>query len=251
MTLTEQIKETIELIKHTDINGCITGSSMLDADFDTWESHPDIDVFVYTEPELQYAVNLLMMKHGFEVLTPGEAWKLGRTRKKKYKKDAPLSTLKLKKDDVIVNVTWKNDKENIFEVLSSFDMSIIMVGYDIHKKVMLDLRCGWNGMVPEDPEDRWSHDPKVAKPNPLRDQDVDRYGVEMWVRQWDRVIKYWNRGFDTRPMAKFYINLINGVIDNGYLFNTEKSIQSFDEFVSIYEPLRDKMVEWLEDKEDC
>lgn len=251
MSLTKDIKDTIELLKQTDINGCITGSSMLDCDFDTWDSAPDIDVFVYTEPQLQYAANLLMFKHDFEPLSAGEAWKLNRVQNKGSQKKAPLSTVKLKHGEVVVNITYKQWKNNIFSVLSSFDMSIIMIGYDIHKHVMLDLRCGWPGMVPEDPDHRWSGSPKVAKPNPLRDQDVDMYGTEMWIRQFDRVIKYWNRGFDTRPMAEFYIKLVNGVIEKGQLFDTARSTAAYQEFITAYEPLRDKMVQWLNDKEAC
>jgi len=251
MSLTSDIKDTIELLKQTDINGCITGSSMLNCNFDHWDSHPDIDLFVYTEPQLQYAANMLMFKYGFEPLSPGEEWKLGRVQNKGMQRNAYLSTVKLKRGDVIVNITYKQYKNNIFAVLSSFDMSIIMVGYDIRKHVMLDLRCGWGQMVPEDPDNRWSPDINTAYPNPLRDQDVDMYGAEMWIRQFDRVIKYWNRGFDTRPMAKFYIRLINEVIEKGQLFQTDKSTAAYQGFVTTYEPLRDKMVQWLNDKEDC
>ncbi len=251
MSLTKDIKDAIELLKHTDINGCITGSSMLDVNFDHWDSAPDIDVFVYTEPQLQYAANLLMFKYGFEPLSAGEEWKLNRVQNKGSQKNSYLSTVKLKKGEVIVNITYKQYKNNIFAVLSSFDMSIIMVGYDIRKHVMLDLRCGWDGMVPEDPERRWSTSVRVAVPNPLRDQDVDMYGAEMWVRQFDRMIKYWGRGFDTRPMARFYIRLIEDVIAKGQLFQTDKSEAAYQGFITTYEPLRDKMVEWLKDKEDC
>lgn len=251
MSLTSDIKDTIELLKQTDINGCITGSSMLDADFDMWDSAPDIDVFVYTEPQLQYAVNLLMFKHGFEPLSPGEEWKLDRVQNKGGNRNAYLSTIKLKRGDVVVNITYKQWKNNIFALLSSFDMSIIMVGYDIRKHVLLDLRCGWKDMVVEDDDGRWSPGVRIAYPNPLRDQDVDMYGAEMWVRQFDRCIKYWNRGFDTRPMARFYVELVNGVIEKGQLFQTDKSSAAYQGFVTTYEPLRDKMVAWLASKEDC
>lgn len=251
MSLTRDIKDTIELLKQTDINGCITGSSMLDCDFDFWDSAPDIDVFVYTEPQLQYAANLLMFKYGFEPLSAGEDWKLQRVQNKGSNKNSYLSTIKLKRDDVVVNITYKSYKNNIFSVLSSFDMTIIMIGYDIRKKVLLDLRVGWEGMVKEDDYNRWSKSTQIAKPNPLRDQDVDMYGAEMWVRQFDRCIKYWGRGFDTRPMARFYVDLIDGVIEKGQLFQTDKSEAAYQGFITTYEPLRDKMVEWLWSKEDC
>ena len=246
------IKDTIELLKNTDIYGCITGSSMLpDVNFDEWDSIPDIDLFVYYEPQLVDAMGLLMYKHGFEMCGAGEEWKRERARTRGGNKKDFLQTVKLRKGNVIVNITYKYGKTKLTDVLSSFDMSIIMIGYDIRKHVTLDLRKAWPGMVPADEEERWSHDVKVAVPNPLRDQDVDMYGAEMWVRQFDRVIKYWNRGFDTRPMADFYIDLIDGVIEKGQLFATDRSSAAYKDFVETYEPLRDKMVQWLNDKEDC
>ncbi len=251
MSLTQEIKETIELLKELDIYGCITGSSMLDKDFDEWDEHPDIDVFVYYNNELLNAARMLIDCYGFEPATEGEAWKIDRIRKAIKQKDAVLQTVKLRKGNVVVNLTFKYGKTNMLAVLSSFDMSIIMVGYDIETKSMLDLRESCKSMVPDDPNGKWPTCKNIAVPNPLRKQDVDMYGTEMWVRQFDRVIKYWNRGFDTRPMARFYISLIEGVIRKGQLFDTTKSSAAYQEFVDTYEPLKNKMVQWLNDKEDC
>lgn len=247
----DKAMEVIELLKGTGINGCITGSSMIGGeDMDGWDSQPDIDLFVYAKPQLQYAANLLMMKYGFKPANAGEEWKLARINEHEQQRKMPLSTVKLERDGIIVNVTWKDGKNNIFSVLASFDMSIIMVGYDIRKGVMLDLRTA-KGMVLEDRDGRWSPSEKVAYPNPLRDQDVDMYGTEMWVRQFSRVIKYWNRGYDTRPMARFYLKLIDGVLMKGALFQTDKSQAAYDEFESVYEPMRDQIKSWLDDKEGC
>ena len=250
MTLTQEIKDTIEMLKGTGINGCITGSSMLDEDFDTWTSHPDIDVFVFAEPQLLNAADLLIYRHGFEPLSKGEEWKLGRIRNRGMQRNASLQTIKLKKGNVVVNITWKYGKTTMASVLASFDMSIIMIGYDIRHGFGMDLRTKGT-CVFDDKGNKWSDDPRVAVPNPLRDQDADMYGTEMWIRQFDRVIKYWDRGFDTREMARFYIRLIDQVISNGKLFASEAADQAFNGFVTTYEPLRDKMVEWLKDKEDC
>lgn len=250
MTFTEQMKQAMDELKESGINGCFAGSSMTGADFDLWESKPDIDIFVYEEPELLHACDYLRWQLGYEPLNPGEEWKLNRQRKKASGYKNNLATLKLKRGEIIVNVTYKRWKNNIFSVLSSFDMSIIMVGYDIPKHVMLDLRCGWDGMVPEDPDNRWSHDINVAVPNPLRNQDCDLYEVEMWVRQFNRCIKYWDRGYDTRPMARFYIDAITKVIETGSLFSTDKSQAVYDEFVEVYTPVKEKMQAWLADKED-
>ena len=251
MGITNKIKETIEMLKQTDIDGCITGSSMLDEDFDAWADVPDIDVFVYQPNQQLYAIDLLMFKHGFKPWSPGELWKINRIKSRGMQKSAYLSTVKLMKDGVIVNISYKTGKNNMFNVLSSFDMSIIMIGYDIKKHILLDLRCGWKDMVVEDCYGYWSDNPRVAVPNPLRDQDVDMYGVEMWVRQFDRVIKYWNRGFDTRQMARFYIDSIDRVIRDGALFASDKSTAAYTAFVEEYGPMRDKMKAWLVGKEEC
>jgi len=251
MTITEQINAAIEELKATDIEGCITGSTMTRLNFDEWAEKPDIDVFVYRKAGLLYAADLLMMKLGYEPLSEGEAWKLERVRSGDYdQKNNKLATLKFKRGDVIVNVTYKYGKSNMFAVLSSFDMSIIMVGYDIQRNILLDLRVGWDGMVPEDPNGMWSKSIWTAVPNPLRKQDTDMYGTEMWVRQFNRVIKYWDRGFDTRPMARFYVKAINRVLEKGQLFNTDRSAEAYAAFESTYVPLRDRMQAWLEEKED-
>ena len=251
MSLTQEIRDTIEFLKESDINGCITGSSMIpDADFDTWDNVPDIDVFVYNEMQLLHASDMRIYKHGFELLSAGEEWKFDRVCNRSAQGNAALTTMKLKRGNVVVNITYKKWKNNIMSVLASFDMSCIMIGYDIPFGWGIDMRTK-DIKVFDDKHHRWSDDPKVAMPNPMRKQDVDMYGTEMWVRQFDRVIKYWNRHVDTRPMARFYIKLINEVIDRGRLFDSEKSESMFEGFVTTYEPLRDKMVEWLNDKEDC
>ena len=251
MSLTEKIHNTIELLKELPINGCITGSSMIpDADFDSWDSVPDIDVFVYTEMQLLHVSDMLLTGYGFKLLNAGEEWKYDRVCNYGMQKKAFLTTLKLENDGVIVNVTFKRNKSTIVDVLASFDMSCIMIGYDIPFGWGIDMRTK-DVKIFDDRHNRWADNPNESKPNPMRKQDADMYTVEMWVRQFSRVIKYWNRGIDTRPMARFYIDLIDKVIETGALFSSDKSVSAYEEFVTTYTPLRNKMKEWLEDKEDC
>lgn len=251
MTLTEQIHKTIEELKSLPIIGCITGSSMIpDANFDEWDSHPDIDVFVYYEQQLQWTVAMLLYEYGFKMLDSKEDWKLSRLNTKGTDKKNFLTTLKVKRDDVIVNITYKKNRNNIVSVLASFDMSCIMIGYDIPYGWGIDMRTS-DVKIFDDKNNRWSSDPKVSVPNPMRKQDADIYTTEMWVRQFDRVIKYWNRGIDTRPMAQFYIDLITQTIEKGALFTSETALANYNEFVETYEPLREKMILWLADKEEC
>ena len=250
MGLNKDIAETIDILKQSDIIGCITGSCMIpEADFESWPTVPDVDVFVYQRNGLLYACDYLMMKHGFQPLNEGEGWKIDRVRRGKFQQNKPLTTVKLRHGEAIVNITWKKGRQSLCDVLQSFDMSIIMRGYDIERGYLLDLRCGWPGMVDGDTEHRWSDSPWKAVPNPMRNQDFDMYTVAQWVRQFDRVIKYAGRGFDTTEMARFYIEGITAVIEKGSLFSTERSTELYESFVKTYQPIKERMVEWLKQYE--
>lgn len=249
MSINEKVDNTIHMLLHSDINGCIAGSSMIGANFDEWDEAPDVDVFVYSEHWLTNAVTWLL-DNGWTIYSPGDEWKYNRCLDRGMAYKQPVNTLKVIRDGLIVNVSYKKEKRKLADVLASFDMSIIMIGVDIRTGVVLDLRCG-GGMSTMKPDLMVLPQASgVAVPNPLRKQDTDMYGTEMWVRQFNRVIKYWNRGYDTRPMARFYIKLIDETIDKGQLFSTQKSEAAFSEFKGMFEPLREQMVEWLRDKEE-
>jgi len=234
--LSQKIAETIDELKGSDIYGCITGSCMLvnECDLDTWDAVPDIDIFVYTPEAFVEAFTELKYRYGFNELTKGEAWKQKRTIEHGLQKSA-LTTTKLERDGVIVNVSCRKNQHTVLDVISAFDMSIIMRGYDIKTKQLLDMRG----------DEKWT-----ASPNPYRNQDYDLYTVDQWIRQFDRVKKYWDRGFDTRPMARFYIQMIDGVLDVGSLFDSEKATGLFEEFASNFKECRAKIETWLKDKED-
>lgn len=251
MSINREIRDTIALLKELPINGCISGSSMIpEADFDSWQSVPDVDVFVYSDMQLLFASTLLIGAYGFEPASLAEEQKLEWLRNDGCNKKAALTTIKVKRNNVIVNLTYKKWKNTLVGVLASFDQSCIMIGYDIPFGWGIDMRTK-DVKVFDDRGGKWSDDPNVSMPNPMRKQNADRYTTAQWVRQFDRVIKYWNRGIDTRPMARFYIDLINEVIGKGAVFASEKDIACYEEFVEMYAPLRDKMVEWLKDKEEC
>lgn len=250
-TLKEKVAATIELVKTLPIDGCITGSCMLPGfDPDGWGTTPDIDVFVFGENELVSAIDLA--RYALK-MTPGsgtkrseqqEEWKLDRLKQAGLNYKIGITTYKFFCDGVILNFTYKQRKFHgrwvpILDtpgVLQSFDMSIVMQGYDIKHHVMYDMRVG---------------DPKVAVPNPLRDHDCVMWTVAKWVRQFDRVVKYWNRGFDTRPMAKFYLDMIDECISAGCLFDSEESQEAFELFAKEFLEKRATIAEWYEQhKED-
>lgn len=250
-TIQEKIKSTINAVKTLPINGCITGSCMLPTfDPEGWSSTPDVDVFVFGEGELYHMVDLcryaLRMEPGMG--TPRsrkqEEWKLGRLNSAGLNRKIGITTYKFYYDGVIINVTHKMSKHGghwipaltTADVLSTFDMSIVMQGYDIKHHVHYDMRVG---------------DPMVAIPNPLREQDCMLWTVAKWVRQFDRVIKYYNRGFDTRPMAEFYLKMIDEAIKVGNLFDSEESKDRFESMSHEFIEKRAAIAEWLEEhKED-
>lgn len=246
-----KIADAIELVKTLPIDGCITGSCLLPGfDPESWGTVPDVDIFLFGEAELVRACELA--QHALK-MEPGsgtqrsrlqEEWKLGRLHDAGLNNRIGVTTYKFFCDGVILNLTFKQRKFHgrwvpILDtpgVLQSFDMSIVMQGYDIKHHVMYDMRTG---------------DPKVATPNPLRDHDCVMWTVSKWVRQFDRVVKYYNRGFDTRPMAKFYLDMIDSCIEAGCLFDSEESKQAFESFSNEFLEKRANIADWYDaHKED-
>ena len=246
-----KIESAIRLVKTLPIDGCITGSCLLPGfDPDGWGTKPDIDVFVFGEDELVKAVTLA--EHGL-MMTPGkgtrrteeqERWKLDRLYKAGLNRRLGITTYTFWCDGIMLNLTFKQRKFHgrwvpllsTPDVLQSFDMSIVMQGYDIRHHVHYDMRTG---------------DPMVATPNPLRDHDCVMWTVAKWVRQFDRVVKYYNRGFDTRPMARFYLDMIDGCIEAGCLFDSEESQEAFETFSQEFLEKRAVIADWYEaHKED-
>ena len=250
-TLKEKVMSAIELVKTLPIDGCITGSCMLPGfDPEGWGTVPDVDVFVFGENELTSAIEIA--RHALKMV-PGsgtersqrqEEWKLQRLKQSGLNYKLGITTYKFFCEGVILNFTFKQRKFrgrwvpilSTPDVLQSFDMSIVMQGYDIRHHVLYDMRVG---------------DPKVAIPNPLRDHDFVMWTVAKWVRQFDRVVKYYNRGFDTRPMAKFYLDMIDGCIEAGCLFDSEESQEAFESFSKEFLEKRAAIADWYDaHKED-
>jgi len=249
-TSKEKIAAAIELIKTLPINGCITGSCLMEGfDPDEWGCKPDIDVFVFSEVELVRAIDLaiyvLNMEPGLGTVRSNEqeTWKINRLRESGVNNKIGITTYKFYDDGIVLNVTFKMSKVNgrwvpltsTAQVLESFDMSIVMQGYDIKHRVHYDMRVG---------------DPKVAEPNPLRDHDCMMWTVAKWIRQFDRVVKYYNRGFDTRPMARFYIEMIDQCIKAGCLFDSDDSSKMFVEFSQEFVEKRNDIEAWLNEHEE-
>ena len=251
LTIKEKIEVAIDVVKALPIDGCITGSCLLpNFDPEGWGTTPDIDVFVFGENELvsaieiaQHALKMIPGK-GTERTRKQEEWKLSRLKQVGLNYKLGITTYTFYCEGIMLNFTFKQRKFHgrwipILDtpgVLQSFDMSIVMQGYDIKHHVLYDMRTG---------------DPNVATPNPLRDHDCVMWTVAKWVRQFDRVVKYYNRGFDTRPMAKFYLDMIDECIEAGCLFDSEESQEAFESFSKEFLEKRATIADWYEaHKED-
>lgn len=249
----EKIERAIDVVKTMPVNGCITGSCLLPGfDPELWGTSPDIDVFVYSEDDLVRACTIA--EFGLK-MTPGkgtqrseqqERWKLDRLYKAGLNHKIGITTYTFWSDGVMLNFTFKQTKSqgrwvnliNAPSVLMSFDMSIVMQAYDIKSRTMFDLRPD---NVPV----------TTAIPNPLRDHDCVMWTVAKWVRQFDRVVKYYDRGFDTRPMAEFYLEMIDECIAAGCLFDSSESHEAFDSFSNEFLEKRAQIQEWYDaHKED-
>jgi len=248
----EKINMAVEVVKKMPINGCITGSCFLPIfEPDAWGSTPDVDVFVYSEEDLvravTYAEHVLRMKPGTgsDRSEAQERWKLDRLFQNGLNYKIGITTYKFYCEGVILNFTFKQTKVrghwvpivNAPSVIMSFDMSIVMQAYDIKSRVMFDLR-------PDDVP------VTTAVPNPLRDHDCMMWTVAKWIRQFDRVVKYYSRGYDTRPMAKFYLDMIDDCIEAGCLFDSEESNQAFNSFSNEFLEKRKVIADWLEEHEE-
>lgn len=249
--VTALIRKNQEMLKHSGINGCITGSSMLpNKNFDVWGEDPDIDIFTYTEEAFAEAIAILENRYGFKKgaldssnnknTAAQESWKYHRiiTRGMDYKRGY-VNTMKLNNGEVTVNVSIKQYAKTALEVIQSFDMSIIMIAYDIPTGNTIDLRRCFA-----------HHDENIADINWLRNTDIDAMTVSYWVRQHTRNIKYWNRGFDTRPVAKAYVKMIDQLEETGCIWSSEKANDFFSEISEELKVCREQIVEWLKEKDD-
>lgn len=190
----EQIDNAIDWLKEQDIKGCITGSCLLD-----YFEGQDIDCFVYDEKSFNKLLFAMHHNNMFTILDPLEKWKfeqyINKNNSTFYK--FGLITIKFNYNTCVeINVILKKKCNDIFSVLSSFDLDIICKGYDIETKQYLDLsqnlpdkKTTWN---------RWN---------------TTYYSDEIWaisrvLRQLNRCFKYHKRGYNTDEVVEKYVELL-------------------------------------------
>jgi hypothetical protein len=204
----KQIDASIEWIKKQPINGCITGSCLLD-----YFEGQDIDVFVYDEKSFVKILFAMYHNDMFTILDPLEEWKFEQYISKNdstfYK--FGLVTIKFNYNTCVpINIILKKKCQDIFSVLSSFDLDIICKGYDIQTKQYLDL--SENG------------DTKIATWNKW---NTSYYSEEIWkmsriLRQLERCFKYHKRGYNTDAVILKYIDILDKLTAFENIFNSNK-----------------------------
>lgn len=203
----EQIDNAIELIKKQDVNGCITGSILLD-----YFEGADIDIFMYDKSSFNKLLFFMHYNPMFTILDKLELHKFNEyiNEDKSSLDSIGLITIKFKYNLCIdVNVVFKKFHKNIFDVLSNFDLDIIANGYDIKTGNYLSLRTT-TGL--EGTWNKWN---------------TSYYKCNLWsckrlLRQFSRVVKYTERGYNLETVTDKYISLIEEILSKDNIYKTEK-----------------------------
>lgn len=212
----EQINNALAWLKTQEIDGCITGSCLLD-----YFEGQDIDIFAYNEAAFTKLLYSMYHNPKFLLTDPLEKWKFKDWTENPFKgslKKLGLITIKFTYNTCVeVNIIYKQRNQSIFDVLSSFDIDIICMGYDLKSKKILDLSenkstkvATWN---------KWNklfYDPNI-------------WAISRILRQFERVIKYHKRGYNTDLIALKYKELLEGMLSYENIFSSE----SLDEKINI------------------
>ena len=187
-------------LKH--VRGCITGSSLLGY---FPKSNQDVDLFVYDETALNKVLTTLDNDPRFLILALGEQKKFDlqiNVHRNSFKTKDFIQTIKFVYNTCIpVNIILKPYTKDIFSVLSSFDMDIISIGYDVETKQILDLGNAENRKLHIADYNKWNI--KFDKP--------DLWNAGHLLRQIERVIKYYKRGYNTDLVMEKYIQIIDTI----------------------------------------
>lgn len=230
----EQIDSAVEYLKTQNIEGCITGSALLD-----YFEGQDIDVFVYNEQSFNKLLFALHYNPMFQLLEPIEKWKFddyvnsGKSSIKKF----GLISVKFKYNLAVdVNVVFKKTCTDAFSVISSFDLNIICKAFDIRSKQTLDL-TGNTGKVAY--WNKWN----------VNYYETDIWGTARLLRQLERCFKYHKRGYNTDNLVNKYIEIIGKVSEYEVIFNSDDFKTRVDIFKGNLDIVKQICEKWLETHE--
>lgn len=228
----EQIDNAIELLKKQEINGCITGSCLLD-----YFEGQDIDLFTYDKASFTKLLYFMYYNPMFNILDPLEKHKFEEfTNEDKSSLDSlGLITIKFKYNLCVdVNVIFKKFNKTCFDVVSNFDLDIITTAYDIKTGKTISLREStgkvgtwnkWNGTF----------------------YKCNFWGTKRLLRQFERVIKYTQRGYDLTSVTDKYIEIIEEIILTDNFYKSEKGNKYFEDTIEQFEVVLKILKVWKRD----
>lgn len=219
----EQFEKAIELIKEQEnISACITGSCMLGYK-DGWNQ--DIDIFCYSESSFRKLLFFMHYNPMFNILDKLEQHKYAEYVDNNQSSLDKLSLITIKfhyNTCIPINLIYKKHQKNIFDCISAFDLDLIAQGYCLKTKQLLTLRetTGMKGT--------WN------KWNPYF-YTKDFWSVKRLLRQFERVVKYTNRGYDLTEVTDKYISIIDDIINMENFYKSEKGTKYFTDSIGQFE----------------
>ncbi len=128
-----QTKDALAWCMKQEVAACITGSCLLD-----FFEGQDIDMFAYSIPAFNKILFAMIHDPMFIIADPKEQWKLDKwTESKDYYKELSygMISVKFKYNTCIdVNLIYKSNSKNVFDVLNSFLGITVMVLFNISEK---------------------------------------------------------------------------------------------------------------------
>lgn len=208
--ITRELVDEILAVVPEGAKCCYTGQSALaycpDPTFtydelNCWPTETDIDLFCYNQ-YAQASIVQAYMDAGYQPSTSIERFKADRIRFYEPSRKYSLQTVKLDKEGYPqVNVSWRKNCSDALDVIQNFDMDYLCVSMDLSKKTWCDLRGA---------------DHRVAHVNKYNGKfDPTEADAAYWYRQFERCPKGWERGIDTRPVARQYLQWIEQTIEFG------------------------------------
>lgn len=228
----EQIDNCIAILKKQEVNGCITGSCLLD-----YFEGQDIDLFTYDKASFTKLLWFMYYDPMFNILDPLEKHKFEEfTNEDKSSLDSlGLITIKFKYNLCVdVNIIFKKFNKTCFDVVSNFDLDIITTAYDIKTSKTISLREStgkvgtWN---------KWNN--TFYKAN--------FWGTKRILRQFDRIIKYTNRGYDLTSVTDKYIEIVEEIILTENFYKSEKGNKYFEDTIEQFEVVLKILKAWKRD----
>jgi hypothetical protein len=228
----EQYKKAFEIISKQEVNGCITGSYMLTYD-PSWNQ--DIDIFCYDIPSFNKLLFFMHYNDLFQILDPLENHKFSEyiNNNQSSLEKLGLITIKFKYNLCVdINIVYKKYFKTVFDVISSFDMDLIAIAYDIQTQKTISVR------ETEGKVGTWN------KWNTNFYKKSNFWSCKRLLRQFERVVKYTNRGYDVSLVTDKYIELIEEIISMSNFYKTEKGEMFFNNTIEEFKIILKILQSW-------